>query len=155
MFSHLIRDTEIKHKHFQNESGTFSDSEPDSNDTYKVFEENMSSSLYHFKKYLKNLIFIYVFGSDCENQYDFTVSEKVFDSFSKNSTNKVLKNLLNISIKKEYNEQCEMIEEYDMCIEKSNHKRPRRDIMVLSLRTLLEISTLPQTIDLKKESSEF
>lgn len=142
---------------FQNESDDNPlDLEQDINDIYYVLEDNIISSLYKFKVYLKHLLFIYVFGGNYEDQCDYTVADKMFDSFNKNARNKVLKNLLNNSIKKDLSlfslETC--CDKYEVRIEYSNPKAPAKEIMMLSLRTLIEISTVPLTKDFRKPRSK-
>lgn len=125
----------------------------DINDIYYVFEENIISSLHHFKGYLKQLLFIYIFGGNYEDQYDFAMVDKIFDSFNNKARNKILKHLLNSSIRKDFNGS------FETCWDKSDvriehYKALKKEIMMLSFRALIEISTLPLTKDFKQMQSK-
>lgn len=118
-----------------------------------MFEENIIKSLHHFKLYLKNLLFIYIFGGNFKDEYDHTTVDKIFDFFNSKAKNKMLKNLLNNSIKNYFNgplENC--CDESDVRID--NSKALQNEIMMLSFRTLIEISTLPLTKDFRQHQSK-
>ncbi|KAL5289573.1 DOPEY1 family protein [Megaselia abdita] len=135
----------------QKQTDSYNDLEKDINDIYYMFEENIISSLYHYKAYLKHLLYIYMFGGNYEDACNFDMVEKIFNSFNNNARNKVLKNLLNNSIKNDVKGSFGTdLDKSELRIENSNTNLPDQEIMTLSFRTLIEISILPLTKDFKQ-----
>lgn len=117
------------------------------NDSYYIFAENIFSSLHHFNSYLEHVLFVYIFGGSFENHYDSTIVGEVFDSFKNRGRNKILKNLLINSTKKNCNDTLQS-SNYDVRLDNCNYLE--KQIVILSFRTLLEISTIQLNKDLKQ-----
>lgn len=113
----------------------------------------MFSSLHHFNSYLKRLLFVYIFGGNFEDQYNTEVVNEVFNSFSNKTRNKILKKLLINSISKDFENTLQNYwDHHDVRFE--NCKSLEKQIMLLSFRTLIEMSTIPLTKDFRKPQSK-